>query len=231
MNHTYQYPRAALTVDCVVFGFDDGSGALQVLLIRRGIAPFKDHWALPGGFVRVEETLDEAARRELAEETNLSTVFLEQLYTFGTVDRDPRERVVSVAYYALTKPADHTTAASTDAAEARWFPVSDIPSLAFDHATILDAALTRLRGKLRYEPIGFELLPPKFTLTQLQRLYESVLGAEIDKRNFRKKVLSHELLIPLKETHRDGPHRPAQLFRFDPVRYEKLKKKGFLFEI
>lgn len=231
MNHTYQYPRAALTVDCVVFGFDDGSGALQVLLIRRGIAPFKDHWALPGGFVRVEETLDEAARRELAEETNLSTVFLEQLYTFGTVDRDPRERVVSVAYYALTKPADHTTAASTDAAEARWFPVSDVPALAFDHATILNAALTRLRGKLRYEPIGFELLPPKFTLTQLQRLYESVLGAEIDKRNFRKKVLSHELLIPLKETHRDGPHRPAQLFRFDPVRYEKLKKKGFLFEI
>ncbi len=231
MNHTYQYPRAALTVDCVVFGFDDGSGALQVLLIRRGIAPFKDHWALPGGFVRVEETLDEAARRELAEETNLSTVFLEQLYTFGTVDRDPRERVVSVAYYALTKPADHTTAASTDAAEARWFPVSDVPALAFDHATILNAALTRLRGKLPYEPIGFELLPPKFTLTQLQRLYESVLGAEIDKRNFRKKVLSHELLIPLKETHRDGPHRPAQLFRFDPVRYEKLKKKGFLFEI
>ncbi|MGV3662026.1 MAG: NUDIX hydrolase [Prosthecobacter sp.] len=231
MNHTYQYPRAALTVDCVVFGFDDGSGALQVLLIRRGIAPFKDHWALPGGFVRVEETLDEAARRELAEETNLSTVFLEQLYTFGTVDRDPRERVVSVAYYALTKPADHTTAASTDAAEASWFPVSDVPPLAFDHATILDTALARLRGKLRYEPIGFELLPPKFTLTQLQRLYESVLGTEIDKRNFRKKVLGHELLIPLKETHRDGPHRPAQLFRFDPEKYERLKKKGFLFEL
>lgn len=229
--HTYQYPRAALTVDCVVFGFDGGEGALQVLLIRRGLAPFKDHWALPGGFVRVEETLDEAARRELAEETNLSNVFLEQLYTFGTVDRDPRERVVSVAYYALTKPADHTTAASTDAAEAQWFPVSGVPPFAFDHATILDAALTRLRGKLRYEPIGFELLPPKFTLTQLQRLYESVLGTEIDKRNFRKKVLSLELLIPLKETHRDGPHRPAQLFRFDPVRYEKLKKKGFLFEL
>jgi 8-oxo-dGTP diphosphatase len=218
VKNTYEYPRAALTVDCVVFGFD--GGALQVLLIRRGIAPFKDHWALPGGFVRVEESLDDAARRELEEETGLKDLFLEQLYTFGTVHRDPRERVVSVAYYALTKPA-----------EARWFPVSDIPPLAFDHAEIFAAALTRLRGKLTYQPVGFELLPPKFTLTQLQRLYESVLGTEIDKRNFRKKVLSYDLLIPLKEQHREGPHRPAQLFRFDPVKYERLKKKGFLFEI
>lgn len=231
MPHTYQYPRAALTVDCVVFGFDDTSAALQVLLIRRGIAPFKDHWALPGGFVRVEETLDDAARRELSEETGLHHVFLEQLYTFGTVDRDPRERVVSIAYYALVKPTDHITAASTDAAEARWFPVGDIPPLAFDHATILDTALARLRGKLTYQPIGFELLPPKFTLTQLQRLYESVLGAPLDKRNFRKKALSHDLLVPLKETHREGTHRPAQLFRFDPVKYERLKKKGFSFEL
>ena len=126
---------------------------------------------------------------------------------------------------------DHTTAASTDAAEARWFPVTDIPPLAFDHAEIFAAALTRLRGKLTYQPVGFELLPPKFTLTQLQRLYESVLGTEIDKRNFRKKVLSYGLLLPLDETHREGAHRPAQLFRFDPVRYEKLKKKGFHFEL
>lgn len=229
VKHTYEYPRAALTVDCVVFGFD--GGALQVLLIRRGLAPFKDHWALPGGFVRVEETLDDAARRELEEETGLKDLFLEQLYTFGTVNRDPRERVVSVAYYALTKPADHTTAASTDAAEARWFPVSDLPPLAFDHAEIFATALARLRGKLTYQPVGFELLPPKFTLTQLQRLYESVLGTEIDKRNFRKKVLRCDLLIPLKEQHREGAHRPAQLFRFDPVKYERLKKKGFLFEI
>jgi len=229
MKHTYQYPRAALTVDCVVFGFEESD--LQVLLIRRAIPPFKDRWALPGGFVRVEETLDDAARRELVEETGLKDVFLEQLYTFGAVDRDPRERVVSVAYYALVRPGDHTTAASTDAAEARWFPIQDIPALAFDHATILTAALKRLRGKLTYQPIGFELLPPKFTLTQLQRLYEAVLGGEIDKRNFRKKVLSFDLLIPLKEQHRDGPHRPAQLFRFDPVKYERLKKKGFLFEI
>jgi 8-oxo-dGTP diphosphatase len=229
VNYTYEYPRAALTVDCVVFGFDGGE--LQVLLIRRGQQPFKDRWALPGGFVRVEETVDDAARRELEEETGLKHVFLEQLYTFSAVDRDPRERVVSVAYYALVKPADHTTAASTDAAEARWFPVLAVPPLAFDHSVILDIALARLRGKLAYQPIGFELLPPKFTLTQLQRLYESVLAAPLDKRNFRKKVLSYGLLIPLKETHREGAHRPAQLFRFDPVRYERLKKNGFLFEI
>jgi 8-oxo-dGTP diphosphatase len=227
--HHYEYPRAALTVDCVVFGFDGGD--LQVLLIRRGMSPYKGKWALPGGFVRVDETLDDAARRELREETGLREVFLEQLYTFGSVKRDPRERVVSVAYYALTKPADHTTAASTDAAEAKWFPVSAVPALAFDHAAILATALTRLRGKLSYQPIGFELLPPKFTLTQLQRLYEAVLGEDIDKRNFRKKVLSFDLLIPLKETHREGAHRPAQLFKFDPVKYQRLQKKGFLFEL
>ena len=218
-----------MTVDCVVFGFDGGD--LQVLLTRRGLAPFKNKWALPGGFVRVEETLDEAARRELEEETGIKDVFLEQLYTFGSVKRDPRERVVSVAYYALTKPADHTTVAATDAAEAQWFAITQVPALAFDHASILDAALARLRGKLTYQPIGFELLPPKFTLSQLQRLYEAVLGEDIDKRNFRKKVLSYDLIVPLKETHREGAHRPAQLFRFDPAKYERLKKKGFLFEI
>lgn len=229
MSHSYEYPRAALTVDCVVFGF--GGGGLQILLIRRALGPFKNRWALPGGFVRVEETLDAAARRELEEETGLRNVFLEQLYTFGEVKRDPRERVVSVAYYALVKPTDHTTAADTDASEAGWFSVSNAPPLAFDHADILEIALTRLRGKLTYQPIGFELLPPKFTLTQLQRLYESVLGANLDKRNFRKKVLGFNLLIPLEETQREGTQRPAQLFRFDPVRYERLKKKGFLFEI
>jgi 8-oxo-dGTP diphosphatase len=227
MIYTYQYPRAALTVDCVVFGFD-GLG-LEVLLIRRGLPPFRGRWALPGGFVRLDETLEEAARRELEEETGLRGVFLEQLQTFGGVKRDPRERVVSVAYFALVKPAAVT--AATDAAEAKWFPVCDLPSLAFDHADILAAALTRLRGKLTYQPIGFELLPPKFTLTQLQRLYEAVLGEPLDKRNFRKKALSYDLLIPLGEKHQEGAHRPAQLFRFDPAKYERLKKKGFLFEI
>lgn len=229
MPHTYQYPRAALTVDCVVYGFDEGE--LKVLLIQRGLEPFKGKWALPGGFVRVDETLDHAARRELNEEAGLKDVFLEQLYTFGTVDRDPRERVVSVAYYALVKLSDHKAKAATDAANAEWFPVSQLPKLAFDHAEIVAAALSRLQGKVRYQPIGFELLPPKFTLSQLQHLYEAILGAGLDKRNFRKKVLSFGLLVPLKETQMAGRHRPAQLFRFDADKYEKLNKRGFNFEL
>jgi len=229
MAHTYQYPRPALTVDCVVFGFDEGE--LKVLLIERGIEPFKGKWALPGGFVRVEETLDEAARRELAEEAGLTNVFLEQLYTFAEVDRDPRERVVSVAYYALVKLADFKTKAATDTADARWFPISKTPKLAFDHADILAIGLARLKGKVRYQPIGFELLPPRFTLSELQHLYEAILETELDKRNFRKKVLGFGLLVPLKETQMAGRHRPAQLFRFDADKYEKLKKRGFNFDM
>lgn len=229
MPHSYEYPRAALTVDAVVFGLDEED--LKVLLIKRGLAPFKGRWALPGGFVRVEETLDEAVRRELEEEAGLRQVFLEQLYTFGDVMRDPRERVVSVAYYALVKQAAHVTRASTDADDAQWFSIAKVPALAFDHATILSTALNRLRGKLRYQPVGFELLPEKFTLSQLQHLYETVLGKAIDKRNFRKKVLGFDFLEPLDETRRDGPHRPAQLFRFNARRYERLKEKGLLFEL
>ncbi|HTI71470.1 MAG TPA: NUDIX domain-containing protein [Candidatus Limnocylindria bacterium] len=229
MSHAYQYPRAALTVDCAVFGYDEGE--LKVLLIERGLEPYKGLWALPGGFVRVEETLDAAARRELHEEAGLTDVFLEQLYTFGAVERDPRERVISVGYYALVKLAEHRASASTDAAKAEWFPVSKVPKLAFDHAEILAAALARLKGKVTYEPVGFELLPPKFTLSQLQHLYEAILEVTLDKRNFRKKVLGYKLLIPLEEQQRTGRHRPAQLFRFDAVKYEKLKKRGFHFEV
>ncbi len=229
MPHTYEYPRPALTVDAVVFGLDDGE--LKILLIERGLKPFKGRWALPGGFVQEGETLDEAVTRELEEEAGLKKVFLEQLYTFGAVKRDPRERVVSVAYYALVKLAGHTTRAATDAADARWFPATAVPVLAFDHADILAMALARLRSKLRYQPVGFELLPEKFTLTHLQQLYEAVLGTAIDKRNFRKKVLGFDLLIPLQETFRDGPHRPAQLFRFDPARYQHLLQQGFHFEL
>jgi 8-oxo-dGTP diphosphatase len=179
----------------------------------------------------VEETLDEAARRELEEEAGLRDVFLEQLYTFGNVARDPRERVVSAAYYALVKLAAHETKAATDAADARWFPVSKIPRLAFDHAEILATGLARLRAKVRYEPLGFELLPPKFTLSQLQHLYEAILETELDKRNFRKKVLGFGLLVPLKETQMIGRHRPAQLFSFNADKYGKLRKRGFNFEL
>jgi len=229
MSHRYEYPRAALTVDCVVFGMDDEG--LKVMLIERDLPPFEGEWALPGGFVRVDETIDEAARRELEEETGLSKVFLEQLYTFGAVDRDPRERVVSVAYYALVNLADHRVQAASDAREAAWFSVDDVPSLAFDHAEILDVALDRLRGKLAYQPIGFELLPQKFALSQLQHLYEVVLDCELDKRNFRKRVMATGLLVETNEVQRDVAHRAARLYRFDERKYKQLAKHGFHFEV
>lgn len=229
MPFTYEYPRAALTVDCVVFGFDEG--ALKVLLIRRGIDPFKNQWALPGGFVRPDETVDAAALRELQEETGLKQVYLEQLYTFGAMDRDPRERVISIAYFALVRRADHLPAADTDAAEAEWFEAEKAPALAFDHAEILHIALERLRGKIRWQPVGFELLPKKFTLRQLQSLYEAILGRELDKRNFRKKLSALDLLVPLEETTSASSRRPAQLFRFDQRKYHALTRKGFIFDL
>jgi len=229
MPYTYEHPRAALTVDCVVFGFDESE--LKVLFVRRGFAPHKGRWALPGGFVRIDETIDQAARRELSEETGLENIFLEQLYTFGAVNRDPRERVVSVAYYSLVKLAEHPAKGASDASDAQWFPIAAPPALAFDHADILEMAIQRLRGKVRYEPIGFELLPRKFTLSQLQHLYEAVLQTDLDKRNFRKRILAMDLLVPLDERTRNGAHRPAQLFRFDPRRYAVLKKRGYNFEL
>lgn len=229
MPFTYQYARPAVTVDCVVFGLDDQD--LKVLLIQRDIEPFAGRWALPGGFVKMDETLEESALRELGEETGLTKVFLEQLYTFGNPGRDPRERVVTVAYYALVKLLDHKVQAATDARNAAWFAVDDLPKLCFDHDTILDAALKRLQGKVRYQPIGFELLPQKFSLTQLQRMYEIILERELDKRNFRKKVLSLDILHELDEVEQDVAHRAARLYRFDERKYRQLVKDGFNFEL
>lgn len=229
MPFTYQYARPAVTVDCVVFGLDDED--LKVLLIQRDIEPFAGRWALPGGFVKMDETLEESALRELGEETGLTKVFLEQLYTFGNPGRDPRERVVTVAYYALVKLLDHKVQAATDARNAAWFAVDDLPKLCFDHDHILAAALKRLQGKVRYQPIGFELLPPKFSLTQLQRMYEIILERELDKRNFRKKVLSLDILQELDEVEQDVAHRAARLYRFDERKYRQLVKDGFNFEL
>lgn len=229
MGFEYKYPRPALSVDCVVFGLDENE--LRLLLVERDLEPFASCWALPGGFVRVEETLEEAARRELEEETGITRLYLEQLYTFGDLNRDPRERVVTVAYYALVKLSDHQVRAATDARSAAWFAVSDLPNLAFDHEDIVQVALTRLKGKVRYEPIGFELLPRKFTLSQLQKLYEVVLERELDKRNFRKKILGMDLLIELDEVQSGVAHRAARLYSFDEKKYERLKKNGFNFEI
>jgi len=227
--HTYEYPRPALTVDCVVFGLDEND--LKVLLIERGIEPFAGKWALPGGFVNPEESLEDAAKRELKEETGVDNVFLEQLYTVGDVDRDPRERVITVCYYALVNLQEHNVEASTDASNAAWFEMDDLPELAFDHNMILEMALKRLQSKIRYEPIGFELLPKKFTLTQLQQLYEKIIGEKQDKRNFRKKLQKMGILVALDEIQKDVAHRAARYYSFDEEQYKEKKEKGFHFEI
>jgi 8-oxo-dGTP diphosphatase len=227
-KHSYEYPRPALAVDCVVFGLEPHD--LKVLLIQRALEP-RHQWALPGGFVHIDETLDDAARRELREEAGVEHAFLEQLYTFGDLERDPRERVVTVAYYALVKLGDHAIRAATDAEGVAWFALDDLPPLAFDHRRIIEVAHERLRGKVRWAPIGFELLPPRFTLTQLQRLYELVLGTELDKRNFRKKILSMDLLVETDELETGVAHRAARLYKFDRKKYEKLARQGFSFAL
>ena len=229
MPFTYEYPRPAVTVDCVVFGLDEDE--LKILLIQRAGEPFAGCWALPGGFVDMDETIESAARRELEEETSLRCNYLEQLYTFGQVDRDPRDRVISVAYFALVQLASHQVQAASDARNVGWFSLNDTPRLAFDHEKILEMATERLRNKIRYQPIGFELLPKKFTLRQLQRLYESILDRSLDKRNFRKKIQSMDLLVELDEVEQDVAHRAARLYRFDKQKYHKLTKHGFNFEL
>lgn len=228
--HTYNYPRPALTVDCIVFGLD-AELELKIMLIKRDIPPFEGQWAIPGGFVRMDETLEQAALRELQEETGIQNVFLEQLYTFGDLGRDPRDRVVTVAYYALINLVEQKIQAATDAREAHWFPLAQIPKLAFDHEQILQTAIARLRGKIRYEPIGFELLPKNFTLSQLQKLYEIIWDRSLDKRNFRKKILSMDLLLDTGEVQHNVSHRAAKLYQFDETKYLQLKEKGFNFEI
>ncbi|WP_026102773.1 NUDIX domain-containing protein [Pleurocapsa sp. PCC 7319] len=230
MSYTYKYPKPSVTVDCVVFGLDDAQ-KLKVMLIQRRNEPFRDKWALPGGFVELDESIDVAAARELEEETGIENVFLEQLYTFGEVNRDPRDRVISIAYYALVNIGEYTVQARSDAKNAEWFPVEQLPSLAFDHDHILNVAKRRLKGKLRYQPIGFELLPTEFTLTQLQRLYETVLEQKLDKRNFRNKILKMKLLIDTGEMQVGVSHRPAKLYQFDEARYLELKQDGFSFEL
>lgn len=229
--YSYQYPRPALTVDCVVFGLDLDEEHLKVMLIERDLEPFAGQWALPGGFVREHESLDEAAARELAEEAGLEDIFLEQLYTFGHPGRDPRGRVVSVAYYALVRPSDHRAVASTDARDAAWFSIDDLPALAFDHEAILQTALARLRAKVRYRPIGFELLPEKFTLSQLQRLYEIILEEKLDKRNFQRKINRMEILVDTGEVQQNVAHRAARYYSFDEAAYKQLERDGQEFSI
>ena len=228
MPYTYQYARPALTVDCVLFGLDEQE--LKLLLIRRKNDPFAGCWAFPGGFVDVGETPLEAARRELAEETGLEKVGLEQLYTFGEPDRDPREHVVSVAHYGLVKVRGARPRAGDDARDAGWFAARKPPPLAFDHHRILRMALERLREKARSQPIGRGLLPREFTLSQLQRMYEIVLAKKIDKRNFRRWMMKTGLLAETGRVQKAVAHRAARLFRFDASKYRCLAKQGFHFE-
>jgi 8-oxo-dGTP diphosphatase len=228
-KYCYKYPRPAVTADCIIFGFD--AGELKVLLIERGIEPFKGRWAIPGGFLRLEESADDCAKRELFEETGLENVFMEQLYTFSDPARDPRGHVVTIAYYALVKLSDYTINAGDDAKNAKWFGISQVPTLAFDHDRILRVALNRLRGKIRYQPIGFELLPERFTLPDLQTLYESILEVKIDRRNFRRKIDSTGLIIDHNESVKGVPHKGAKYFSFDKNKYKELIERGFNFEL
>ncbi|MEA3276321.1 MAG: NUDIX domain-containing protein [Pseudomonadota bacterium] len=210
-KYCYSYPHPAVTTDVAAFTIRDGR--LQLLLIRRGQEPFKGQWALPGGFLGIDEDLERCALRELEEETGVTGVYLEQLYTFGRPGRDPRERVVSVAYYALVASERLNVKAASDAAEAAWFAVGDFPALAFDHGEIIRIAHERLMAKLDYSTIAFQLMPETFTLRELQEVYEILLDAELDKRNFRKWALALEQIEETGEVRRRGRHRPARVYR------------------
>lgn len=236
-KYTYDWPMASLTVDGVVFGFDpkDEDNPLKVLLIRRAEPPFKGHWAIPGGHVNIgeNESLEDAVRREVQEETGARFEYLEQLYTFGGSDRDPRGWVASVAYFALVRKGDYEFIEGSDDADlAIWTSVNSLGKikLAFDHKKILDMALARLQGKIRYAPIGFNLLQPTFTISQLQQLYEAILQKSLDKGNFRRRINSMGILAEAGSTKlRVGP--TSKLYRFDKKAYEKAVEKGFNFEV
>jgi 8-oxo-dGTP diphosphatase len=223
------YFKSAFTVDNAIFGFDEGK--LKVLLIRRNEEPYDNYWALPGYFVRQDEDLDAAAQRVLREMAGLDNVYLEQVHTFGAPGRHDFGRVITVAYYSLVKIADVSPKASGVAQEVKWHPVQDLETLAFDHNEIVGVALKRLKRSIRTRPIGFELLPPAFTLTDLQHLYEAIWETDLEKRNFRKKILSMNLLKDLGRSQEGVAHRPAKLYSFDEDRYQALMDEGFNFEL
>ena len=229
---TNKNPNIKVAVDSIVFGYSKNEG-VSVLLIQRKYEPYKNQWAIPGGFVLENESLEDAVRRELSEETGITVNYLEQLYTFGDPRRDPRQHIISVAYFALVKSARfQQLKASTDAENAKWFNVKSLPQLAFDHHKILNAAIERIRIKVRYEPIGFELLDKQFPFSDLEKLYIDLLGREIDRRNFSKKILSLGVLDETNEYAKpDGKGRPSKMYRFNKNRYKELIKKGINFGI
>lgn len=207
-----RFERPSVTVDVVVFTVRDCE--LKALLVRRNIWPFENFWALPGGFVKMDESLEDAARRELLEETGVKDVYIEQLYTFGHPKRDPRTRVITVAYFALINSGNIVLRATADASAAEWFSLKKLPKLAFDHGKIFAYALQRLRWKLEYTNVAYSLLSERFTLTDLQKAYEIILGRSLDKRNFRKKILSLNILKGTGKLTEDVSHRPAMLYSF-----------------
>jgi 8-oxo-dGTP diphosphatase len=220
---SHPYPCPALTVDVVIFTLRENR--LHVLLVKRVEEPYSGMWALPGGFVRMEESLEEAVCREMEEETSLKQAYFEQLFTYGDPQRDPRGRVVTVAYFALI-PSDSPVCAEggRDSSQAGWFPLENLPHLAFDHADILSYALRRLRYKLEYTAVGFELLPEEFSLTEIQHTYEMILGEKLDKRNFRRRILEAEIIEPTPHT-RTGEGRPARLYRYRPDAIAEVKAR------
>jgi 8-oxo-dGTP diphosphatase len=219
-----------VSVDAVVFGYDPEKG-ISVLLIKRKNQPFQKMWALPGGLVLNRESLDDAVSRELKEEAGIDVNYLEQLYTFGSPDRDPRNHAISISYFGLVRPQDFEIAAQTDAEEVDWFNIKKLPKLAFDHKKIIDTAIKRLRGKITYEPIGFELLEKEFPFSDLEKLYQTLLDQDIDRRNFKKKIVSLGILEELAETIQRKAGRPARLFKFNKKKYFELKEKGYNFDL
>ena len=229
-----EFFRTALTVDNVIFGFDEAD--LKVLLIKRGTEPYNGLWALPGDFMYPDEDLDTAAERVLKELTGLEEVYLEQVKTFGSVNRHPLGRVATVAYFSLVKIESYNIMPASFAQKATWHSVANIQELAFDHNAILEACFNALKRRVRVRPIGFELLPPKFTLTELQHLYEAILqppttDGKLDKRNFRKKILAMEFVMDLNESQANVAHRPARLYEFNRSKYDQLIAEGFNFEL
>lgn len=218
-----RYERPSVTVDIIIFALV--AEDLRVLLIKRKQPPFAGVWAIPGGFVRMDESLEAAAARELAEETGVTGVYIEQLYTFGDPQRDPRTRVITVAYLALVPYDAIHHRPGDDAAETAWFSMFDLPELAFDHAQILDYALRRLRYKLEYTSVGFELLPDVFTLSKLQQAYEIILGEALDKRNFRRKILSSDILEATGQKKATGEGRPAMLYQYKKDAVAEVKTR------
>ena len=226
LKYHYKYPHPSVTTDCVIFGFDGTK--LRVLLVERGNEPFKGRWAFPGGFLQMDESAETGALRELQEETGLKGAYIRQFHTFSDPNRDPRERVLTIAYYALVRMQE--VKGGDDAAKAAWFALGEVPSLAFDHDLILRMALKELRKQIHFEPIGFELLPEKFTIKELQLLYEVILDVKFDRRNFYNKMLHLEILTQLDETVFNSPKKEAYLFKFNPEKYNELKQKGFRLE-